>query len=129
MTTFEKLDPLDNIFNNGANSYHIEQFDNGIRFELRLIHTNSDRCVDHLNLEWGTISLEHIDPVFYNHKVIKSRFNRSDWNEDACPHVLKTIKDRMNENNQQSLIDYVKEHNEFNENYMEVMINHWSSSY
>jgi hypothetical protein len=121
-TTFEKIDPLDYVFNNGAQSYHIEQFDNGIRSELRLIHTKSGKIIDTRNLEWGIISPENVDSAFYNHKVIKGRFNRTDWIENACPHVLKTIEDQINAGNQQSLIDFINEHNVFNEKYMEIMI-------
>lgn len=120
-TTFQKLDPLDYVFNNGAQSYHIEQFDNGIQFQLRLIHTKSGKIVDSHNLEWGLMLPEFVDPAFYNHKVIKGKFDRSDWNEDACPYVLKTIEDQINAGNQQSLIDYLKEHNEFNKEYMEII--------
>lgn len=110
-TSFQKLDPLDNIFNKGANSYHIEVFDNGIRYELRLIHSSSESVVDSINLEWGKISIDSIDSVFHNHKVIKGRFNRADWTDDACPNALKSIENKINENNQQSLFDYIIEHN------------------
>jgi hypothetical protein len=120
-TTFQKVDQLDYVFDNGADSYHIEQFDNGVRFELRLIHSKSGKCVDSHNLEWGLMLPQFVDSAFYNHKVIKGVFDRTEWNDDACPHILKIVEDRINANNQQSLIDYLEEHNKFNESYMETM--------
>ncbi len=111
-TTFQKLDPMDYIFNKGASSYHIEVFDNGIRYELLLVHTSSGKTVDSHSLHNCLMCPEFVDPCFYNHKVIKGKFDRSDWIDNACPYVLKTIEDRINANNQQSLIDFLKEHNE-----------------
>ena len=111
MTTFEKLDPLDHIFNNGANSYHIETFDNGIRYQLLLVHTRSGNIVDSHNLDNCLMRPESVDPCFYNHKVIRSKFNKEDWNT-TDPVVLKQLEDHYKSLNQQSLIDFLKEHNE-----------------
>jgi hypothetical protein len=104
-TSFANLKP-----NDCKDYYYIRDFDNGIRWELQLVDTLTHYVCDSLNLEYG-INIDSIDPVWHNHKVIKSQFNRDDWNDDADEEALEFIKAQCRARNQTSLEDFVTEHN------------------
>lgn len=110
-TSFAKFEPFTlDLTNDHPDFYHISVFDNGIRWELRLVHTLSDRVYDALNLEYR-ISLDSIDPIWHEHKVIQRVFNREDWNADADEESIEFIKAECNARNQTCLADFILEHN------------------
>ena len=110
-TSFAKFEPFTlDLTNDHQSFYHIEVFDNGIRWELQLVHTLSCMVYDSLNLEYR-ISLSSIDPIWHDHKVIRSPFNRDDWNADAPEETIEFIKARCEVMNQMSLEDFILDHN------------------
>jgi hypothetical protein len=90
--------------------YYIRDFDNGIRWELQLVDTLTHYVCDTINLEYR-VNMACIDPVWHDHKVIVSQFNRDDWNADADEEALEFIKAQCIARNQTSLEDFVLEHN------------------
>ena len=103
-TTFNRFDSNDNVDN-----YTIKIFDNGIKWELRLIN-KEDEIVDSFNLE-RKIPSNVVAPVWNKKKVIQSEFNREDWNEDAPEEIIAKVKQISDEKNQTSLIDFIRKHN------------------
>jgi len=97
--------------------YHIIETDNGMSWDLRLIHSKTSNIVDVIDLD-GYI--RDIDPALLDHVVISSVFNPSDWNTQD-PEVLKTLKEKSDSKN---LVfrDFIRLHNEREDEYNQMMI-------
>lgn len=89
--------------------YHIRTFDDGILYRLELVH-DSGNVVDFVSLR-GKCSMERIHPIWHNHKVLQSIFNREDYVEDAPKDIMETIKKQFEANNQMTLVEFIENHN------------------
>lgn len=123
-TSFEFFNPYTLYLDSDHPSfYHIKTYDNGLIWRLYLVHTASDEIVDTLSLE-GRCHLDNINPIWHDHKVIQSVFNRADYIDDAPQDVLDTIKAQMEANNQMTVVEFLKDHNDSWDRYDEVMFKH-----
>ena len=111
-TSFEFFNPHTiDLDSDHPNFYRIETFDNGRVYCLQLIDKQIDMVVDSLSLE-HKCSLDNIHPVWHNHKVIQSVFNRADYIDDAPQDALDMIKAQMKANNQMTVVEFLKDHND-----------------
>ena len=110
MSTMTKYDVLDDIFNNGTDSYHFEESDNGISWNLRLVHTRTDETMDTRNLDRALVDINNIDTVWYNHPVKITHFCASDWKDPNHPIVCE-MREKARKDNTIRLIDFCKKHN------------------
>lgn len=97
--------------------YHIIMHDDGMSWDLRLIHSKTSNIVDVIDLD-GYI--RNIDPALLDHIVISSVFNPSDWNTQD-PEVLKRIQEFSNSKNI-PFRDFICKHNEDEDKYNQMLI-------
>lgn len=111
MSRMDKYNVLDDIFTKkGSKSYHFEESDNGVSWNLRLVHTRTDETMDVRNLDGTIIDIKNIDPVWYNHTVKVNLFRDSDWKDPNHPVVCE-MREQARKDNTIRLIDFCKKHN------------------
>jgi hypothetical protein len=108
-TSFSSFYPYtDYLDSDHPSFYHIETFDNGIYWNLKLIHTRSGDTIDSINLEGH---IRDVHPIWYNHLVIQARFNREDYVDDITDEKVAEIKAYHDTQNTTRLEDFITHHN------------------
>lgn len=103
--------------------YHVETFDNGLVYQLCLIHTASSMIIDQLSLE-RKCSLENVHSIWHNHKVITARYDRNDYIDSASEEELIKIQQYFDSRNQMTVVEFLNDHNNREDSIDQALFNH-----